>query len=75
MNNTHKFPLKLVATKARWPEQQVLAVAREKARALMGDGQNKQLQAELAAVLVEAGWTEEEFIDVLCKDLIAKSKK
>lgn len=58
----------------RWPEHRVLTEARKKTQSMSPD-MSVQLQQELATMLVTAGWSEEEFIDALCKDVIKSNTK
>lgn len=50
----------------RWPEQALLREARVRAKR---ESSAKDTQAMLASLLVEALWTEEEFIEALCQDV------
>lgn len=55
----------------RWSGDRVLAEARRRTKELFTDNPRK-VQSMLAALLEEAGWEEEEFIDLLCKDVVSR---
>ena len=54
---------------AKWTKDKVLAEARKRTRALMTDN-TVRVQRMLDGLVKEAGWSEEEFIDALCADII-----
>lgn len=55
----------------KWTEERVLAEARRRTKELFTDN-SKRVQLMLAHLLVEAGWSEEDFIDALCQDAIRR---
>lgn len=62
------------ANRNRWTESRVLAEARKQTAHLNVDNPVKLL-AMLGTLLRDAGWTEEEFIDALCQDIIARGQR
>ena len=57
----------------KWTQEQVLREARKRTKELFTDN-SKKIQTMLANLMVEAGWSEEEFIDALCQDVITKGR-
>lgn len=55
----------------KWSEERVLSEARRRTKELFTDNP-KKVQLMLAHLMVESGWTDEEFIEALCKDTIRK---
>lgn len=55
----------------KWSREQVLSEARGRTKELYTDNP-KRVQEMLAGLLAEAGWSEDEFIDALCQDVIRK---
>jgi hypothetical protein len=65
----------------RWPEQHVLQAARTRAKALSSTTAALAFQAAaqssvqmsdmLRDLMTESGWSEDEFLDALCRDIIA----
>lgn len=55
--------------KPRWSENKVLAEARKRTKELFHP---KAVQEMLAGLLKEAGWSEDEFMDALCQDVIKR---
>ena len=60
-----------VEDKPRWSAVRVLAEARSRTKALNTDNA-RQVSKMLAGLMEEAGWDEDEFIQVLCKDVIQR---
>jgi len=58
----------------RWSEARLLVEARKRTKELFTDN-SVRVQKMLSNLLKEAGWNEEEFIDALCKDVIAHGKQ
>ena len=58
----------------KWPRTRVLSEARKRTKELFTDN-SKRIQAMLADLIAEAGWTEDEFIDALCSDVIQNAAR
>jgi hypothetical protein len=60
---------------SRWPIKHALAAARERTKSIRdAGGATKQVQLMLESLMTESGWEESEFIDELCKDVIARKQ-
>lgn len=55
----------------KWSKDRVLKEARRRTREVK-DQNHTRLQEALALLMTEAGWNEGDFIDALCKDVIAR---
>ena len=53
----------------KWSREKVIREARLRTRELFTDN-SRRVQVMLAKLLEEAGWSEDEFIDALCQDVI-----
>lgn len=53
----------------KWSQEKVLAEARRRTKEHFN---SKGTQVMLSGLLKEAGWTEDEFIDALCQDVIRR---
>jgi len=63
--------------KARWSQERILAEARKRTAALSTEETSdnaSRIQKMLDELVREAGWTDSEFIDALCKDVIQNPK-
>jgi len=58
----------------KWDGTIVLRTARSRMRELINDN-NARIQAMLAALLVEAGWSEKEFLDALVHDIAVNGRE
>ena len=61
-------------TTKRWDAKDVLVTARGRMRQIVNDS-NARVQSMLAALLVEAGWTEKEFLDALVQDIASNGRE
>lgn len=57
---------------AKWSSSRVLAEARVRTKELFNP---KAVAGMLQELLKEAGWSEDEFMDALCKDIIKKGRR
>lgn len=55
----------------RWTQDRVLAVARQRTRELTHD--LNKIQGMLAQLMVESGWSNEDFSNALCLDVIQRA--
>ena len=62
--------MKVKTLRQRWPKDQVLKVARERTHS-MSRLHQARVQRMLASLLREAGWSEEEFLNVFIDDVTA----
>lgn len=63
----HRTSSNVTVLNAKWSKDQVLAEARRRTKEQFN---SKKTQEMLSQLLAEAGWTEEDFIDALCQDII-----
>lgn len=61
--------LNIAPLKVRWSEEKILAEARKRTKETFSP---KSTQVMLESLLQEAGWTNVEFIDALCRDVVKK---
>jgi hypothetical protein len=61
-------------TTNRWPTDKVLSEARRQAAELARKG-TARIQRMLARLLQEAGWTEEDFLDAMVRDVAQHGRK
>lgn len=65
-----------VVEKQPWSKERVLAEARKRtAEMKLEDEPAHAIQRALAVLLVEASWSEEQFIDALCADIIFRRRQ
>lgn len=57
----------------KWDTERILRESRVRTAALMTDN-TKRVQEMLEDLMEEAGWTESEFIDALCTDVITRRR-
>jgi hypothetical protein len=55
----------------RWDTERILNEARKRTAELMSDN-TKRVQSMLEDLMKEAGWSESEFVDALCTDVIQR---
>lgn len=67
-NVTSKGTLPMI----RWPQERVLAEARRRSQEHL---EPRKIQQMLTDLLREAGWSEDEFIDALCEDVIRRGSR
>ena len=60
-------------TTTRWPADRLLKEARRRTADLMTDN-TKRVQEMLSVLVAEAGWTDSEFVDALCSDVIVRAE-
>lgn len=58
---------------SRWPAAMVIQEARKRTREMSLDN-SRRVRAMLEKLLIEAGWQEADFIDVLCQNVIDNNK-
>lgn len=68
--------MKIVPSKnpdIRWSKERVLQAARQRTEGLNATNSVK-VQEMLAQLIVEAGWSETDFIDALCHDVVTRNQ-
>jgi hypothetical protein len=58
----------------KWEPKDVLVTARARMRQIVNES-NARVQTMLAALLVEAGWTEKDFLDALVQDIASNGRE
>ena len=64
---------KVLPRDLKWSKERVLKEARRRTREVKDQNQSR-LQEALAILMKEAGWKEDDFIDALCKDVMARGQ-
>lgn len=63
-------------TNGKWSKERVLAEARSRTAELKDHDKGvAEVQAMLALLITEAGWTEPEFLQALTQDVVARTRK